>query len=133
MMKDYEFIRKEEQIEKIFLDEGMIDVPTSRIDCNYFGDEVIIEFCEEGKIVFTGCYYVEMDHDKNFIKKRPISDLKCDQLDYFPQFCDFSVVKCKNHKGLELELFLCDLNIIPLYLKIMCRGITINDSYKFEL
>lgn len=100
------------------------DMSVKEMECNHFADEVriIYDDSEGGSVCykFSGCYKTIFDHVKEYSKDKPIRDMLQTQLPYFMQDVKISeITEEDNH------LWVCEINMFPLYLEIWCRNIKI--------
>lgn len=102
------------------------DSRVTKLECNYFADEVILKFdnviCE-----FKDCYEVLFNHVKNYDKLRPTKEMTIAQIPYFIQ--KFSV--CTEVID-EIDFYKFQISMFPMTVLIICRKIVFlkEDSLK---
>ena len=107
------------EIQKEINKTNYIDARVTKMECNYFADEVNISFDNDEKetnIIFTGCYEVNFKHIKEYAKEKPIKNYTIQQIPYFLQNID---VKEKD------DYYTIKINMYPLYVDIQCKDISI--------
>jgi len=103
------------------------DAAVLNLECNYFADEVILEYDDDkDKVVyrFIGCYKVNFNHALGYVKEKPTQELTFAQIPYFLQ----SVIVDEIED--EQKLLTCKLLLPPLELEIWCRDIQISQQPK---
>lgn len=100
------------------------DMSVKVMECNHFADEVHITFddSEGGSVCydFIGCYKTVFDHVKNYAKIKPTRKLSQTQMPYFMQDVKLSEITVSDN-----HLWMCKINMFPLYLEIWCKDIKI--------
>jgi hypothetical protein len=99
------------------------DARVTRLNCNYFADEVELLYEDEGTDIiykFIGCYKSNFFHDKKYNKNCPVKEMRMQQIPYFLQ--DVKIGE-KIEDG--LRLYTCKINMYPLDLEIWCKDIKI--------
>lgn len=95
------------------------DSRVENIECNYFGDEVVISFNngkKDIKIFLEECYKVQFDHIKEYSKIKPLKLYTTAQIPFFLQ--DIEVTE-------EGGLYYIRINAFPLYMEINCKKVKI--------
>ena len=111
------------EIQKEINDLHYWDARVLKLECNHFADEVIFGYEDEDKMVtyeFKECYEVNFNHDKNYDKMRPVSEMTRPQIPYFIQ--DVEVVEININ---EVGFYKCKIDLYPLSLEIICKKIII--------
>lgn len=117
MKKNYNEIQK--QIDNL----KYWDSRVTKLECNYFADEVTLVYEDEENIVsyeFKGCYEVLFKHIKSYDKMKPASEMTIGQLPYFMQR-----VEILSEIINEIEFYKCKIEMFPLTLEILCKNIII--------
>jgi hypothetical protein len=86
------------------------DARVISLECNYFGDEIILiyEGNEENVIYkFEGCYKVHFNHLNNYDKMRAVKNMSVAQIPYFLQHIEVSDTKEREFFSLELKCSPC--------------------------
>ena len=99
------------------------------LKCDYFGDEITLEYKDDGENViykFEGCYKVHFNHSKGYNKLKPVKDMTAAQIPYFLQNVELSVVTDE-----EIDFFSCKIEMFPLLLEILCKTIIVEKGEKF--
>jgi hypothetical protein len=100
------------------------DARVKSVECNYFADEVhIIYDDEDGKSImfnFNGCYKSVFEHVKEYDKGIPVNKMTIPQIPYFLQEIKIDEVIVEEHR-----LWICKIDMFPLYLEIWCKEINV--------
>ncbi len=112
------------EMQRIIDEYDYWDMLVKEMECNHFADEVriIYDDSEGGRVCynFTGCYKTIFDHVKEYTKDMPIKDMTQSQMPYFMQD-----VKINETREGDNRLWICKINMFPLYLEICCKDIKI--------
>lgn len=117
------------EIQRIIDEYDYWDMSVKVVECCHFADEVRIIYDDsEGGYVcynFMGCYKTVFDHVKEYDKGKPIKDMTQSQMPYFLQDVKIDeITEGSNH------LWICKINMFPLYLEIWCKDIKIERACK---
>lgn len=99
------------------------DARVRALDCNYFGDEVKLEFEDGEKYItyyFEECYKVMIQHVVEYPKDRATRELKVSQIPYFMQNVELEVIN--NQEKILMEF---KINMYPIELSIICNKFSI--------
>lgn len=117
------------EIQRIIDEYDYWDMLVKVLECNYFADEVriIYDDSEGGDVCynFNGCYKTVFDHVKDYDKSKPVKDMVRSEVPYYLQDVMIDEIsEGKNH------LWICKINMFPLYLEIWCKDIKIDKICK---
>lgn len=106
------------EIQKTINETNYIDARVTKVNCDYFADEVIISFENEKdvNILFSGCYKVHFNHIEQYKKAKPLKLYNIPQIPYFIE--DIEIKQAQ-------ELYEIKINMHPLYIEIKCKSITV--------
>ena len=99
------------------------DARATRLNCNYFVDEIELLYeYEDSNVVykFIGCYKSIFNHDKKYDKLFPVKKMSMSQIPYFLQNVE---VGEKVEDG--VKFYTCKINMFPLDVEIWCKDIKI--------
>ena len=113
-----------EKIQSLINEYDYWDSRVKSLECKYFGDEIELVYDDStGRNVtyhFIGCYKSFFDHVKDYDKFVPVKNMSNAQIPYFLQ--DVSISEIEEE---EVELYICKINMFPLYLEIWCKDIQV--------
>ncbi|KQL34427.1 hypothetical protein [Psychrobacillus sp. FJAT-21963] len=99
------------------------DARVVSLECNYFADEVTIEYEDSFVNVvykFNGCYKTEFEHDIGHEKDVPVKELTRLQIPYFLHNVDVGSVIFDG-----IELYICKISMSPMNIEIWCKDIQV--------
>lgn len=110
---------KYNDVQKMIDKSDYCDARVEKIECNYFGDEVVISFNngkKDIKICLEECYKVHFDHIEEYSKIKPLKLYTTAQIPFFLQ--DIEVTE-------ENGLYYIRINAFPLYMQVKCKQVKI--------
>jgi len=96
------------------------DAKVKKLECNYFGDEVILTFEDDKEDItyyFEECYTIKIKHIVEYLKNKPYKELNSAQIPYFMQDVDLNEIIISGKKFLEFKI-----NMFPIKLYIVCNN-----------
>lgn len=111
------------EIQKLIDSYHYWDARVIQLNCDYFADETELIYKDEEFFIvyrFVGCYKSHFDHDEKYNKDYPVREMRMPQIPYFLQ-----KVEVNEKDGEETNLYICKINLYPLYLEIWCKDIQI--------
>lgn len=101
------------------------DARVEKLYCSNFGDDVELTFEEdrtEKQVVFyfRGCYKVNINHVKGYLKNKPIREMTFAQIPYFMQSVKAQRIDCEGERFLSFQI-----NLFPIDLEILCTSFQI--------
>lgn len=112
-----------EEIIKQIEDSYYWDARVKTLECNYFGDEVNLEFEDEKKSIiyhFEECYKIKIEHAFEYRKNIPSKELKVTQIPYFMQNVELNEITEDKTQYMEFKI-----NMYPIELYIVCKQFNI--------
>ncbi len=100
------------------------DMAVLEVDCNHFADEIRIVYNDSqgGRVcyMFLGCYKTIFNHIMDYDKGKPVKEMSRTQTPYFMQD-----VKISESTEGNSHLWICKINMFPLYIEAWCKNIKI--------
>ncbi len=107
------------EIQKIINETNYIDARVTKLNCDYFADEVTISFEDDDAekiLLFCECYKVHFNHTEQYKKQKPLKFCGIPQISYFIQDIEVNEVD---------ELYEIKINMHPMDIEIKCKSITV--------
>lgn len=100
------------------------DTKVTGVTANYYGDELEIRLektrdVKDDVITFMGCYDIHLHHVWNYSKFKLLREYSYPQLGFYAQNILFSGIRKE-----AIDFYQCDLNLFPLYIKVIFKDIT---------
>jgi hypothetical protein len=103
------------------------DSRVSKVECNYFSDEVQIAYENgNGKMItysFVGCYRVFFEHNKDYEKNINVKAMSMPQIPYFMQD-----VKLEEKYEGSVRFIVCNINMYPLQIEIWSKELIVEET-----
>lgn len=111
--------RSLKKIQKQINDLDYWDARIKKLECNYFADEVTLEF-ENVICEFKECYEILFNHVKFYDKLRPAKEMTTAQIPYFIQEISVNIERID-----KIDFYKIEIEMFPLTAIILCKKIII--------
>ena len=114
------------KIQELINNTDYWDSRVEQLECNYFSDRVKLSFKDGDSLVmieFEGCYKVVFDHVKSYEKNMAVKHMDFAQIPYF-----LTNINIKETCEENVDFFVCNITMFPLYVEIWCKEIKIQNS-----